>query len=50
MRLSDFDEYIDEVILERGLEYYHNGQVISLEKEGGNHYIAKVDGSDFNST
>jgi hypothetical protein len=46
MRLADFEEYMDEDILERGLDYYHNGRVIHLEDKGGSHYIAKVDGSE----
>jgi uncharacterized Zn finger protein len=45
MNLSDFEEYIDDTILSRGLSYYKSGSVISLEYDG-NEWLAKVEGSE----
>jgi hypothetical protein len=45
MTLTDFESVIDAKILERGLEYYQDGQVISMESDGTS-WIADVSGSD----
>lgn len=46
MKLSNFDQFLDERILQRGLDYYQNGQVGSLKTADGSHYKARVDGSE----
>lgn len=46
MNLSNFEEWIDEKILNRGLEYFNKGKVNSLKTTDGSHFKAKVDGSD----
>jgi len=45
MNLNNFEQYIDEVILKRGLNYYQNGRVESLEFEDGE-WLADVSGSE----
>ncbi|WP_035214379.1 SWIM zinc finger family protein [Desulfitobacterium hafniense] len=47
MNLADFQDEIEEVILERGHQYYQEGCVRSLEEIEPNVYQAKVSGSDF---
>jgi hypothetical protein len=47
MNLADFQDEIEEVILERGHQYYEEGCVRSLEEIESNFYRAKVSGSDF---
>jgi uncharacterized Zn finger protein len=44
MKLSNFDQFLDERILQRGLDYYQNGQVGSLKTADGSHNKARVDG------
>jgi hypothetical protein len=46
MNLSNFEEWIDEKILKRGLDYFNKGKVISLKTTDGSHFKAKIDGSD----
>jgi hypothetical protein len=46
MNLSNFEEWIDEKILKRGLDYFNKGKVISLKTTDGSHFKARVDGSD----
>jgi uncharacterized Zn finger protein len=46
MKLSEFEKYVDDRILQRGLDYFHRGHITSLETKDGSHYIAEVDGSD----
>jgi len=49
MDLNDFEEHIDEVILDRGLSYYEDGNVISLEHDGDGTWKAVVEGTcDYN--
>ncbi|MCL2321068.1 MAG: Uma2 family endonuclease, partial [Oscillospiraceae bacterium] len=45
MNLNDFETYIDDTILMRGLDYYKSGNVFSLEFDGKK-WIADVSGSD----
>ena len=46
MNLNDFEIHIDEMILERGYDYYENDRVISVEEKESNVYEAKVKGSE----
>lgn len=46
MNLSNFEEYIEDVILKRGRDYFNNGHVEGIEKEDNNLYIIDVVGSD----
>jgi hypothetical protein len=46
MKLSNFEQFLDDRILQRGFDYFHNGQVVSLETSDDRHYRARVDGSE----
>ena len=46
MNLNNFDSCIDKKILTRGIDYYKNNQVISIEETDDNLYEAEVEGSD----
>lgn len=46
MNLSDFEEYFNPRILERGRNYYQNHHVVSLEYIGNGSYEAEVAGSE----
>lgn len=43
--ISEFEEYIDEIILGRGYDYYVNGDVISLKNTSTGYWEALVQGS-----
>jgi hypothetical protein len=45
LRLSDFESHIDDVIIQRGLDYYETGCVSDLENDGSE-WTASVEGSD----
>jgi hypothetical protein len=42
----DFEQAIDNRILKRGLDYFHQGHVVSLETKDKKKYKARVDGSE----
>jgi len=46
MNLSNFEQYFQNQILERGLDYFHRGMIHTLETDDGHHYLADVDGTD----
>ncbi|MEH7440289.1 SWIM zinc finger family protein [Neobacillus drentensis] len=46
MNLLNFEEWVDEKILKRGLDYFNKGKVISLKTTDGSHFKARVNGSD----
>lgn len=46
MTIYDFEDYIDEIILDRGYDYYVGGNIINLYNPGKNEYILKIQGSD----
>lgn len=46
MHLSNFENYFQEHILGRGLDYYHSKLITSLETDDGHHYVASVDGTE----
>ena len=45
MNLKNFESHIEAVILERGIDYYTSGNVVSLEYDG-TEWVAKVEGSN----
>lgn len=46
LSLDNFEQQIDETILERGLDYFSRGCVTDMEDLGGGDYEATVEGSD----
>jgi hypothetical protein len=46
MNISNFEQYFQNQILERGLDYFHRGMIHTLETDDGHHYIADVDGTE----
>ena len=46
MNLKNFEEQFDDVILNRGLDYYKSGYIKSLELDGDT-WVAVVSGSDY---
>jgi uncharacterized Zn finger protein len=45
MTLSDFERFIDEKVVERGLSYIENGQISQVEKIGEEEFSAAAFGS-----
>ena len=46
MKLIDFEQFVDNKILKRGLNYFENGQVVSLVSKDRKLYKARVEGSE----
>lgn len=46
MKLTDFESEIAEDLLQKGFDYYSNGQVSELVKISAAHWIAKVEGTE----
>lgn len=46
IHLQDFEKHVHPVILQRGLEYYHDGCIHSVEEVDDFYYEAEVEGSD----
>jgi uncharacterized Zn finger protein len=46
MKLTNFEQWIDDRILERGLAYFTKGKVLNLLTTDGIHYKGLVDGSE----
>jgi hypothetical protein len=46
VKLIDFEQFIDNRILKRGLDYFDQGHVLSLETKDKKKYKARVDGSE----
>ncbi|WP_374724240.1 SWIM zinc finger family protein [Calidifontibacillus erzurumensis] len=46
MKLINFEEYIDDVILDRGKDYYDYGHVEKITEVNDNHFLIEVSGSD----
>ncbi|AIS52840.1 SWIM zinc finger domain-containing protein [Thermoanaerobacter kivui] len=46
MNIYNFEDYINETILDRGYDYYIGGNIIETYNQGDNEYIFKVQGSD----
>lgn len=46
MNLSNFENFINKKVLARGLDYYENECVSSIEERNANQYEAQVEGTD----
>lgn len=46
MKLTDFENYIEDKILKRGLDYYNNGCIEALDFDG-EQWVAEVCGTDY---
>lgn len=46
MKLRDFEQYVDEVIIDRGRRYYKEKRIASIDKQQDDRYVAAVNGSD----
>jgi uncharacterized Zn finger protein len=46
MKLNDFEQYVDEVIIDRGRRYYQEKRIASIDKQQDDLYVAAVTGSD----
>jgi uncharacterized Zn finger protein len=46
MKLVNFEEYIEDLILERGKSYFNNGHIEKVEEIDKNHFIVEVVGSE----
>ena len=44
MNLDDFESYVESIILERGIDYYVSGSVVSLDYDG-TEWVAEVTGT-----
>lgn len=47
VRLSNFEQFFEEEILERGKNYFFNGHVEKIEEVEENHFFIAIFGSDF---
>lgn len=46
MKLLNFEEYIDDVILKRGKDYFEDGRIEKIEEMDKHFYIIEIAGSD----
>lgn len=46
MDINNFEEYIDNTIIDRGYDYYINGNIIGTYKQDDNEYLFKINGTD----
>jgi uncharacterized Zn finger protein len=46
MNINDFEEHIGKTILDRGYDYYNNGNIVELHKKGNSEYVFIVEGSE----
>src|SRR3954453_12332627 len=47
MHLPNFEEYFDDVILQRGQNYFDHGHVAKIEEVEKNHYVVEIVGSEY---
>lgn len=47
MKLSDFEENVEDVILDRGKNYFRQGHVGMIDEIVKNQYIVEVEGSEY---
>ncbi|MEI3614117.1 SWIM zinc finger family protein [Pseudogracilibacillus sp. SO30301A] len=47
MNIRDFQYHINKTILDRGYNYYIDGNIVESYKQGDNEYIFHVEGSDY---
>lgn len=46
MNIENFEQHVNNIIVERGLDYFWEGRVEQLAEQGDNLYVATVAGSD----
>ena len=46
MNINNFMQYIDQNILDRGYDYYNNGNIIDVYEDDYNKYIFEIEGSE----
>lgn len=46
MNINNFEDHINKTILDRGYDYYNEGNIIKTYSQGDNEYIFQVQGSD----
>ena len=46
MKLNGFEKYIDEMILDRGYDYYDEGKISEIVKLGDRDYLFTVQGTE----
>ena len=46
MKLNDFQKYIDETILDWGYDYYDEGRISEVIKQGDRDYLFTVAGTE----
>lgn len=46
MNIYNFENQIADIILSRGYDYYQNGLIVDIHRQGENEYIFTVEGSD----
>lgn len=46
MNLNNFEQHIDPVILERGIDYYKSGAVLEVEEVSKGVWQAEVEGTE----
>lgn len=46
MNINNFEEHINRTILERGYDYYDEGNIVETYNQGDNEYIFQVQGSE----
>jgi uncharacterized Zn finger protein len=47
LKLSNFEKYVDDVILERGMQYFHQGHVETIDEIDKNQFLIEVEGSEY---
>lgn len=46
MNLSNFEQHIDDMILERGWNYYEHGHIVNIKEMDKNHFVIHIIGSN----
>ncbi|MCH3964468.1 MAG: hypothetical protein LKE46_09325 [Clostridium sp.] len=46
MNVNDFEEHVDKTILDRGYDYYNDGNIVEFYKKGNSEYVFFIEGSE----
>lgn len=46
MNINDFGEHVGKTILDRGYDYYDNGNIVEFHKKGNSEYVFLIEGSE----
>jgi hypothetical protein len=46
VNINDFEKYISKTILDRGYDYYNNGNIVEFRKKGNSEYVFIIEGSE----